>query len=147
MSKFIFQLESALKYRRNIEEQETIHLARAKHKVQAEEGLATKLDLEKREHLSSYSPNTKVNLTAMQQQEAYLSLLDLRIKKQLDKVEQAQKNFGVQRNRVVEASTKRKSLETLKEKSLDEYRLELSKAEQNMLDDIGITAYCHKDYN
>lgn len=143
MSKFIFQLESALKYRRNIEEQETIHLVRAKQKVQVEEGMANILHLEKREHFNSYDLN-KMNLTVMQQQEAYLSLLDLRIKKQLDKLDQANKNFGVQRSRLVEASTKRKSLETLKEKSFDEYRSVLSKAEQNMLDDIGTTAYCHK---
>ena len=146
MSKFIFQLESALKYRRNIEEQETLHLVRAKQKVQAEEGLATKLNIEKRDHFNTYDPS-KINLTTMQQQEAYLSLLDLRIKKQLEKLEQANQSFGVQRNRVVEASTKRKSLETLKEKSLDEYRLVLSKAEQSTLDDIGTIAYCHKDSN
>jgi flagellar FliJ protein len=146
VSKFIFQLESALKYRRNIEEQETLRLAQAKQKVQTEEGFVIKLKREKREHLNTYD-SSQTNLTNMQQQEAYLSWLDLRIKKQMEKVDQARKNFGLQRHRVVEASTNRKSLETLKEKSLDEHRLVLSKTEQIMLDDIGIAAYCHKTRN
>jgi len=142
LGKFVFQLESALKYRRNVEEQETAHLVQAAQKLQTEEGLAIKLKLEKQKHLDAYDPN-KTNITAMQQQEAYLSLLDLRIKQQMNKIEQAKKNLLMQRHRVVEASTKRKSLETLKEKSLDEHRLGISKAEQIVLDDIGIAAYCH----
>ncbi len=146
MGKFVFQLESALKYRRNIEEQETLHLVQAKQKVLAEESRAIKLRLEKSEHLNKYDPQ-KINLTTMQQHEAYLCGLDLRIEKQLDKVDQANQHFGVQRHRVVEASTKRKSLETLKEKSWDEHRLVLAKAEQIMLDDIGTSAYCHKARN
>jgi flagellar export protein FliJ len=143
LRKFVFQLESALKYRRNMEEQETLLLVQARQKVATEESRAIQLKLEKSEHLNTYDPQ-RTSLTAMQQQEAYLSGLDFRIEKQLDKVDQAKKHFGVQRHKVVEASTKRKSLETLKEKSLDEHRSVVSKTEQIMLDDIGIAAYCHR---
>ncbi|MEA4924161.1 MAG: flagellar export protein FliJ [Syntrophomonadaceae bacterium] len=146
MSKFTFQLESALRYRQNIEEQEAARLAQARQKVLAEENTAFKLKQEKQSHLRTYNP-PRVSLTAMQQQEAYVSWLDRRIKEQQQKVELARQNFGVQRHRVVEAATKRKSLETLKERSWKEYKAVIAKSEQIILDDIGISAYCHKSRN
>lgn len=146
MHKFTFQLESALKYRQNIEEQESAKLAQARQKVLAEQSAALKLKQEKEHQLNHYNLN-KTSLTVMQQQEAYLSLLDRRINEQQKKLEQAHSNLGVQRHRVIEASTKRKSLETLKEKSFNDYKSVVTKAEQITLDDIGITAYCHKSIN
>lgn len=146
MNKFTFQLENALKYRQNIEEQEAARLVQARQKVLAEQNAALKLKQEKEYHLNNYSPN-QTSLSVIQQQEAYLGLLDMRISEQQKKVDQAHANFGVQRHRVIEASTKRKSLETLKEKSFNDYKTVVSKDEQITLDDIGITAYCHKSIN
>jgi len=146
MSKFIFSLENALKYRVSLEEHEVGLLARAMQNVQIEEGESNKLNIEKQNYLNSYSYN-KTNLTTMQQQEAYISLLDLRIKTQLKKLEQAVIIFKNQRERVVKASIKRKTLERLKEKYLKDHQVLDSKAEQKILDDIGIAAYCHRADN
>jgi flagellar FliJ protein len=141
--KFTFPLENALEYRVSIEEHETALLVNAMKKVQAVERALAKLNHEKQIHLSSCN-NVKTNLTTMQQQEAYLTWLNLRIEEQLKKLEVAKKDAENQRNRMVEASVKRKSLELVKEKRLDEYHSVLSKDEQNMLDDVGIAAYCHR---
>lgn len=146
MSKFIFSLENALKYRVSLEEHEVGLLARAMQNVQIEEGESNKLNIEKQNYLNSYS-YYKTNLTTMQQQEAYISLLDLRIKTQLKKLEQAVIIFKNQRERVVKASIKRKTLERLKEKCLKDHQVLDSKAEQKILDDIGIAAYCHRADN
>lgn len=143
MQKFIFPLESALKYRVSIEEHETALLAKAMKKVQTEERVLAKLKHEKQTYLSSCH-SAKANLTTLQQQEAYLTWLDLRIEEQLKNLKEAEKNLENQRNRMVAATVKRKSVELLKEKHLDEYRSELSKMEQKMLDDMGIAAYCHR---
>jgi len=146
MSKFIFSLENALKYRVSLEEHEAGLLARAIQNVQIEEEESNKLNIEKQNYLNSYSYK-KINLTTMQQQEAYLSLLDLRITTQVKKLEQAVMTFKNQRERVVKASIKRNTLERLKEKYLKEHQLLDSKAEQKILDDIGIAAYCHRADN
>ena len=141
MSKFKFSLENALKYRQSIEEKEIYLLARAMQNVYVEENASNMLNLEKERHLSTYDLS-KLNLTTMQQNESYLTSLDLRIINQMEKLEQAKGTCKNQRDQAVIASTKRKTLERLKEKHLDEHRLVLSKAEQNLLDDIGIVAYC-----
>jgi flagellar FliJ protein len=146
LSKFSFVLENALKYRQSIEDREKELLARAVQKVQAEEKVSRKLNLEKQTHLSSYDLH-KVNLTTMQQQEAYLFSLDGRIKNQLEEVERAQKTSNIHRNLVVKAASNRKVLERLKEKHLEEYQVILSKAEQKILDEVGIAAFCRKAEN
>lgn len=143
MSKFNFALENALKYRQSIEDREKELLARAMQKVQAEEKVAQKLNLEKQTHLESFDLY-KVDLTTMQQQEAYLFSLDFRIKNQLEELEKANRTSKTHRTMVVKATSNRKILERLKEKHLEEHQLLLAKAEQKILDEVGIAAYCRK---
>jgi|LSQX01.2.fsa_nt_gb flagellar export protein FliJ len=51
------------------------------------------------------------------------------------------------RSRVVDATSKRKVLESLKDKKVEEYHQLLSQAEQKLLDEVGITAYYRKQIN
>ncbi len=140
MNKFAFSLENALRYRQRREEQEIELLARAIQKVQAEEVLSDKLKLEKENHL--HSEDGKVtSLVSMQQQAVYLEGLDFRIQNQLEQLEQARSAFSNQRAQVIQAATKRKTLEQLKGKHLAEYEEILSRTEQNILDEVGIAAY------
>lgn len=144
MKKFQFALENILKYRKSIEDQEKELLARAMQKVQLEESLAQKLDLEKHMHLRSYNVN-KSNISDMRQWESYLTSLDLRIKNQQKQLDKAKRVSDTIRVRVVNATSKRKILESLKDKHLEEYRHELSRAEQKILDDVGISSYYRKE--
>jgi len=144
LKKFKFALENILKYRQSIEDQEKELLARAMQKVQMEESLAQKLELEKHTHLSSYDVISS-NIVKMRQQESYMASLELRIKnqqKQLDKAKSASDNIRV---RVVKATSNRKILESLKEQHLTGYRQELDRAEQKILDEVGISAYNRKE--
>lgn len=144
MKKFQFGLDNILKYRQSIEDQEKEQLARAMQKVQVEEGIARKLDNEKHSHLSSIGQKA-LKIETMRQHESYLLCLDEQIKKQQKKLEQAIKTSDTIRTRVVTATSERKILEGLKDKHLTEYRQELARAEQNMLDEVGITAYIRKE--
>jgi len=141
---FKFALENILKYRQSIEDQERELLARAMQKVQLEESLSQKLDLEKHMHLSLYDVH-KSNISNMRQQESYLTSLDLRIKSQQKKLDKAIRVSDTLRVKVVNATSKRKVLESLKEKHLEEYRQELSRAEQKILDEVGISLYFRKE--
>jgi len=142
MKKFKFALDNILKYRQSIEDQEKELLARAMQKVQMEETIAKKLDSEKHLHLRSFETN---NIEKIRQQESYLILLDERIKKQQKKLEQAIVTSTKIRDRVVTATSNRKILENLREKQLTEYRQELARAEQNILDEVGIASYIRKE--
>jgi flagellar export protein FliJ len=68
-----------------------------------------------------------------------------RLKKQQKKLEQAIRTSENIRDRVVTATSNRKILESLRDKQLTEYRLELARAEQNMLDEVGIASYIRKE--
>jgi len=144
LKKFKFALDNILKYRQSIEDQEKELLARAMQKVQMEESLAQKLELEKHVHLRSYNV-VNSNIVNMRQQESYMASLELRIKnqqKQLDKAKSASDNIRV---KVVKATSNRKILERLKEQHLIGYRQELDRAEQKILDEVGISAYNRKE--
>lgn len=144
MKNFKFALDNIIKYRQSIEDQEKELLVRAVQKVQMEESVVRKLDSEKHLHLSSFE-NQVSNIATMRQQESYLISLDERIMRQQQKLEQAKKVSDSIRARVVTATSNRKILESLKDKHLMEYRQELARAEQNMLDEVGIAAYIRKE--
>ncbi len=144
MKKFKFALDNILKYRQSIEDQEKEHLARAMQKVQMEESMVRKLDTEKHLHLCSFEKQPS-NIETMRQQESYLVCLDDRIKRQQLKLEQAIIASDSIRARVVTATSNRKILDSLKEKHLTNYHQELARAEQNTLDEVGITTYIRKE--
>jgi flagellar export protein FliJ len=139
-------LDSVLNYQKSIEEQEKQLYSMAMEKVQVEKLSLHNLYLEKSEHLSLYV-STKSTLNTLQQKEVYLFLLDLRIKKQQEKYEKAKNDSEIQHTQMVLATTKRRTLERLREKYLEEYQLVLSNAEQKILDELGIAVYCRQAGN
>lgn len=146
MGKPVFRLESALRYRQGIEDQEKIKMVLASQVVREQEEAADQLNREKQYHYESCQTGG-MSLTALMQREVYMEQLNQRIARQMEQVEQARQQLEVQRFRVVEASTRKKTLERLKEKDLEELQMQVSKAEQQVLDDIGVTAYCHRANN
>ena len=144
MKKFNFVLDNILKFRQSIEDQEKELLARAMQKVQMEESMARKLDIEKHMHLSSYDAHTS-NIGKMRQQESYMTSLDIRIKNQQKQLDKAKSVSDSIRVKVVKATSNRKILESLKDKYLTGYRQELSRAEQKILDEVGISSYNRKE--
>ena len=143
MERFKFALEHVLKYRQNLEDQEKILLAKAMQRVRQEEGAARQLHEEKYRSISSFDIRV-ADLMYMRQHESYMSLLDLRIQNQQQQLAKAEKVCNTARVRVVDASSKRKALERLKDKQWAEYQREQLKAEQKVLDEVGISAYSRK---
>lgn len=139
----VFRLESALRFRQGIEDKEQIRMMQASRAVREQEAAADELQREKKHHCENY-PRQGLPVTALMQREVYLEQLNLRIARQQENVENARQQMEVQRTRVVEASTRKKTLEQLKEKSLAELHMQLSKNEQKILDEVGITAYCYR---
>lgn len=144
MKRFTFSLENILKYRQSIEAQERELLARALQKEHLEESRVQELAREKYTYLSTYDFH-KSNINNMRQQESYLTSLDLRIENQQQQLDQAKRLSNTLRVKVVTATSDRKILENLKERHLEEYRLELSRTQQKILDDVGISSYCRKE--
>ena len=142
----IFRLESVLRYRQGIEDQEKIKMLQASRGVREQEAAAAELRLEKERHFEN-STHLDLSVSALMQREVYLDQLDKRIARQQENVAEARQQMETQRSRVVEASTRKKTLAQLKEKNLGELHAQLSKTEQKTLDDIGITAYCHRANN
>lgn len=140
----VFRLESVLRYRQGIEDQEKIKMMRASREVREQEAAADQLRLEKVRHFEN-STHQGLSVSALIQREVYLEQLNLRIVRQQENVEEARQQMEIQRSRVVSASTRKKTLEQLKEKNLEEIHTQLSKTEQKTLDDIGINAYCYRD--
>lgn len=146
MKKFSFTLENVLKYRKSIEDQEKELLARARQKVQQEEKLSQELDEEKSGFLKSYSID-QYHIGDMSHRDFYLTSLDLRIKNQQVQLDKAIKTSNTLRIRVLDATVKRKILESLKDQKFEEYRHLLAQAEQKVLDEVGISAYCRQEMN
>lgn len=144
MKKFRFELQNILKYRQSLEDQERQLLTKAMQELESEETLARQLSDEKQQHLQ-YFAGRKSNIISLRQQETYLSLLDFRIKTQLEQVDQAKKASDDQRIRVITAASNRRILESLKEKKQADYNQMLSRAQQNFLDEVGVMAYCRKE--
>lgn len=146
MKKFRFALENVLKYRKSIEDQEKELLARAMNRVEQEERLSQELDEEKRGFIKSYNID-QCQIGDMSHRDFYLTSLDKRIKNQQVQLDKAIKVSNNIRIKVVDATAKRKVLESLKDKQLEEYRELLSRAEQKILDEVGISSYCRKEMN
>jgi len=144
LRKFIFPLENVLEYRQNIEEHERELLVRVIQRAQVEEKFLNELSLSREQHLNSYKPD-KVNLTIMQQQEVHLQLLNSRINSQLKKLVEAKKSVEIHNRKLVDARQKRKMIENIKKKRLEEYHREQAKEEQGVLDEAGIAAYHRKN--
>lgn len=146
MGKPVFRLESALRYRQGIEDQEKIKMVLASQVVKKQEEAADMLNREKQHHYEKCQTGG-MSLSALMQREVYIDQLNQRIARQMEQVDQARQQLEVQRSRVVEASTRKKTLEHLKEKDMEELQMQVAKAEQRVLDDIGVTAYCHRANN
>jgi len=143
LGKPVFKLESALKYRQGIEDQEKIRMVQVSQVVREEEAAADRLNQEKQRHFKNCN-GRGMSVTTLMQREIYVDQLNQRISRQAEQVEQARQQLEIQRFRVIEASTRKKSLEYLKDKNLEELRTQASKAEQKVMDDLGVTAYCNR---
>lgn len=137
---FYFRLQSILDYRKQIEEQQALELANIKNRLDREQKTLNKVKKE-RAALTARLENMGESSLCAADVSVFFSYIH-RMKKQenLQKevICKVEKELETQRQAFVNASRKRKILDTVKEKKLAEYRLDLIRREQKELDEAGI---------
>jgi flagellar FliJ protein len=140
-----FNLESLLNHRIYIEET-----------LQKELAISKRLLVDGKNKLKTYQKEKeKYGLQLQQKQKEvhtvfeislyvdYVKRLAKDIESQRKKVLEAKKKFGQKRNDLIEAMKKRKILEKLKAKGLEEYQKEMRKKELDFMNEVAVNQYNH----
>jgi len=143
MSNFKFSLENVLDYRQNIEDKKKEILAGALKKVKEEEHQLEKLINQKKQQLSNNNRGL-LKPVELRQQQAYIQLLEDRIKRQQSRVKEAKNRVQKCTQEWSKSATDRKMLENIKDKQLAEYSFMLAKTEQKILDETGLAWFNRK---
>ncbi len=147
MKKFSFKLETLLRYRVGIEEKERETLTRLNFKLHTER---SRLDqLRARQHETrlelSRARAASTDDAEVQWYYRYLDRLQLEIEQNQKRIVQAEKEVEAQKAVVVEATKKKKVLDTMKTKKVKEFTIALEKQEQKVVDEIMATRPARKE--
>lgn len=135
-------MENVFKYRKNMEDKKKEELAEAIGKFNIEEEKLEKLILKKQSALEFFK--SSLNITLMQQKEAYLKALDDSLEKQRKVIHEAKKVVNKKRSQLKIVSQDRKIMEDFKDKCLEKYRYELLREEQKTFDEVGVIGFSRR---
>ncbi|MBW1940994.1 MAG: flagellar export protein FliJ [Deltaproteobacteria bacterium] len=141
-----FTLEPLLNHRKSVEDN-----------LQKELGVCKTCLAEENRKLRTYKKEKNRVLGEMQQKQQegitvsenllYFDFID-RLSRDLDKQKQrlseVKKKYNRKHNELIEAVKKRRILEKLKEKQLDEYNQRLEKSERNFINEVAISQFNRK---
>lgn len=143
MKRFLFNLETLLKYREDLEQRERDELSRLLHKLQ--------LELRRRDVLESRRQVIAEELALMQAGEAshgeltwfylYLDRLRNEIAESEKCLAQLEAGIKTQRGSLTEASKKRQTLTLMKAKKEKEYIVELERQQQKDIDEMIVARF------
>ncbi len=134
MKKFKFSLEKVLSLREFEENQAQIELAKA---ISVVTELNNKLKFIAKERVKNNDARSNsTDLSYLMSIENYIEGLDYQKEILLEELAQAELILEEKRQIMIEAMKKRKALEKLKEKQLQEYKKEILKEEEKVLDEI-----------
>lgn len=146
MKKFIFNLETLLKYREDIEQKERDELSRLFYKYQ--------LELNNRDALAARRQETMVELAKKQAEKVaqkeliwfflYLDRLSHEREECEKRISRLDLEIQAQKQVVIEASKKRKTLASMKNKKAKEYAAAVEKQEQKDVDELVVTRFAAK---
>jgi flagellar export protein FliJ len=147
LAKFQFNLETLLRHREDIEQKERDELFRLTYKYQ--------LELSNRDHLTGKFQETMNELSLKQAENSvhreltyfylYLKRLNYEIGECEKRLCQLQSEVQAQKEVVIEASKKRKTLATMKGKKEKEHILASEKQEQKEIDELVVTRYTTRE--
>ncbi len=147
MKRFVFNLETLLQHRMNLEEKERNELARIRHSLQSEKEHGDDLRQRLRE--------TAMELSHMQSENAdsretswfcrYMDRVRHDIEASDKRIIQLEHSLQAQKLAVVEAIKKTKTLGSLKAKRQREYNLLSEKEGQKAIDEIVVTRFVRKN--
>ena len=141
-----FNLEPLLNHRRYQEELLQKELADLKIRLDAEKDKLWLLRQKKRktvlllnEKQTDGHPASEIKLYI-----DFVEQLSKKMEAQKQKVLEAERNFSLKRQDLVEAMKKRKILDRLKEKGLQAYEQDQLKKERNLMDEVAAHQFNHK---
>ena len=146
MKPFVFKLETLLNIRKKKEDEANINLSKARARlIEARELLQSLYD-KQRESWTEFrlkQQQGEIFVTEFQEWYRFLNFLKDEIATQEQIVEMRRQEMLVALKAAEEAMKNRKTVEKLKEKRLEQYRIEALQEEQKMLDEIAIMRH-HK---
>ena len=134
MSKFKFTLEKVLRIREFEEEQAKVELGKA---IQETERIKRTLEYIARQRVKTNNDlSTTIDIMELQSYQNYIFGLDAQKNQLLEDLEKAELVVEEKRFVLTEAMKKRKALDKMKEKQLDQFKKDQERIEENFLDDM-----------
>lgn len=136
MRRFEFSLQKVLDYRQRREEQAIRAFMEAQAQLLHEQAVLHKLIVEREGCLRRSRRQQRLTVELLDVEQTYLSALEERIETQRERVAEAEKVAEEKREALIEAQRERKALERLREKHYEQWRQEILRTEQKVLDDL-----------
>jgi flagellar FliJ protein len=147
MKKFAFNLETLLRHRKNLEEKERDELARLHFEYQTE--------INHRDDLRNRLKETLGELSRLRCKNAdsgevawfypYMDRLRYEIELSHKRIAELDRAFQAQKLVVIEATKKKKILDSLKTRKQREFNLAVERQEQKTVDELAVTRFVRKD--
>ena len=146
MKRFLFNLETLLRHREDIEQRERDELSHLSYRCQMELHHRDSLDLKRQATMNELARKGADN---SERQELtwfyrYLDRLSFEIGESQKRLMRLEKEIQVQKEVVIEAAKKRKILSSMKAKKAKEYTLAVEKQEQKDVDELAVARLAHK---
>ena len=147
MKRFVFALETLLRYRQNLEEKERNELSRLFFRHHREK---QNLDSLQSRHGEAMMELTQQRTGEVDPREIewsclYLNRLEFEMEECRKRIRQLEKEIESQKKIVIEATKKTKIIDTLKSHKRRDYLAAFDKAEQKAVDEFVVTRFAHRD--
>ncbi len=143
---FNFKLQSALNYRKVIEEKKLVEFSEGKKRLDKEKGTLAMIRHERAKLLGQLKKMQSKSFSAADVA-LYLSYIDLfkeKEKRQQEVVHNAGKEVEAQREALLEAVKNRKILDTLKEQQFQEYKEDMAAFDRRVTDETAVLRFVRK---
>ena len=147
MKKFTFHLETLLRYRKNLEEKEQAELFRLSMRLQRESNHLQDLQRKDQEVLRDLAEQRTAGANCADSSWFYLYLDHLRyeMKRSAERIRRLEKDVQEQKTVLIEASKKKKTLDTIKTKEKKAFASAVDKQEQKAIDDLVVIRFPFKN--
>ncbi|MBQ6887484.1 MAG: flagellar export protein FliJ [Lachnospiraceae bacterium] len=143
MAKFIYRMQSILDIKVKLETQARMQFATAKHALNLEEEKLEQLYKRKEEYMEEArrSRSNVLSVKELRESKVAIQTMDDFIVTQTEQVERAARVVEAARERLEEVMKERKTHEKLREKSFEEFKVELNHEESKEIDEL--TSYTY----
>jgi flagellar export protein FliJ len=139
-------LEAVLRHRETLEQNEKDELFRRLYRFQTEQGRRNELNARLTETVKELSLKRSANVdhNELNWHYLYIDRLSHEIKQSEKRLAELDKQVQAQKEAVIEATKKRKTISSLRSKREKEFIFEVERQEQKDIDDLVVTRYAAK---